>query len=245
MKKAKFLATFTNRFGLLGGENFNANLAVNGASSGVFANFNLALHTGDCQNALEKNESILKREIGARMLVFMEQIHSDKIYELKSTKDLRQKTKISYEIKTPCDAIITSLKGVGICVMVADCAPVILIDEKQVKIAVIHAGRAGVCAKIISKCLNAMKSQPQDLKLLIGAHIKGACYEVGGLDLGDFNRYKNKGFFDITQALKDEINALGIKNYEISDICTHCDDNFYSYRRDKICGRQVGVAMIL
>ena len=59
MKKAKFLATFTNRFGLLGGENFNANLAVNGASSGVFANFNLALHTSDCQNALEKNESIL------------------------------------------------------------------------------------------------------------------------------------------------------------------------------------------
>lgn len=44
MKKAKFLATFTNRFGLLGGENFNANLAVNGASSGVWANFNLALH---------------------------------------------------------------------------------------------------------------------------------------------------------------------------------------------------------
>lgn len=235
---AEILATFTNRFGLLDGKNFSSKQTLS-------KNFNLALNKNERQDFIENNESILKREIGANMLVFMEQIHGDKIAKLKSQSDLMPRTKISHIIKTPCDAIITSLKGVGICVMVADCAPIIAMDTKNAKIAVIHAGRAGVCAKILSKCVNAMQSAPENLKILVGAHIKSTCYEVGELDLGEFNSYKKNGFFDITQALKDEINELGIKNYEISDICTHCDSKFYSYRRDKICGRQIGIAMIL
>ena len=206
-----------------------------GVSKAPFDTLNLGFHTGDAAAAVAKNRELLKREIKAHSLVFMEQIHSDYVLEVTSEN-------LSDFVKTApkCDALFTRLFDVGLCVMVADCAPIIVSDEKQGIIAAIHAGRAGVCAKILSKCVQEMKSEPKDLKIIIGAHIKGSCYEIGDMNLGEFNAYKNGRFFDITAALRAEINALGVKNYEISEICSHCDKNYFSYRRDGKTGRFVG-----
>lgn len=206
-----------------------------GVSKAPFDTLNLGFHTGDAAAAVAKNRELLKREIDAHSLVFMEQIHSDYVLEVTSDN-------LSDFAKTApkCDALFTRLLNVGLCVMVADCAPIIVSDEKQGIIAAIHAGRAGVCAKILSKCVLAMKSEPKDLKIIIGAHIKGSCYEIGDMNLGEFNAYKNGGFFDITAALRAEINVLGVKNYEINEICSHCDKNYFSYRRDGKTGRFAG-----
>ena len=206
-----------------------------GVSKAPFDTLNLGFHTGDAAAAVAKNRELLKREIKAHSLVFMEQIHSDYVLEVTS-ENLSDFAKTAPK----CDALFTRLFDVGLCVMVADCAPIIVSDEKQGIIAAIHAGRAGVCAKILSKCVAQMKSEPKDLKIIIGAHIKGSCYEIGDMNLGEFNAYKNGGFFDITAALRAEINALGATNYEISEICSHCDKNYFSYRRDGKTGRFVG-----
>ena len=209
-----------------------------GVSKGAFSSLNLGFHVGDDENDVRQNRELLKNEIGANFLVFMEQIHGNKICEITS----ENLSKI-LEFPPKCDAIFTKLSGVGLCVMVADCAPIIAIDSKKSVIAAIHAGRAGVCERILTKTIKAMKSAPNDLKIIVGPHIQGACYEVGELDLGEFNKYKFKGFFDISKALNDEINALKIKNYEISELCTHCDNKYFSYRRDKITGRFAGWIM--
>ena len=206
-----------------------------GVSKAPFDTLNLGFHTGDAAAAVAKNRELLKREIKASSLVFMEQIHSDYVLEVTS-ENLSDFAKTAPK----CDALFTRLFNVGLCVMVADCAPIIVSDEKQGIIAAIHAGRAGVCAKILSKCVQEMKSEPKDLKIIIGAHIKGSCYEIGDMNLGEFNAYKNGGFFDITAALRAEINALGATNYEISEICSHCDKNYFSYRRDGKTGRFAG-----
>ena len=206
-----------------------------GVSKAPFDTLNLGFHTGDAAAAVAKNRELLKSEIKAGSLVFMEQIHSDYVLEVTS-ENLSDFAKTAPK----CDALFTRLLNVGLCVMVADCAPIIVSDEKQGIIAAIHAGRAGVCAKILSKCVLAMKSEPKDLKIIIGAHIKGSCYEIGDMNLGEFNAYKNGGFFDITAALRAEINALGATNYEISEICSHCDKNYFSYRRDGKTGRFAG-----
>ena len=206
-----------------------------GVSKAPFDTLNLGFHTGDAAAAVAKNRELLKREIKAHSLVFMEQIHSDYVLEVTS-ENLSDFAKTAPK----CDALFTRLFDVGLCVMVADCAPIIVSDEKQGIIAAIHAGRAGVCAKILSKCVQEMKSEPKDLKIIIGAHIKGSCYEIGDMNLGEFNAYKNGGFFDITAALRAEINALGATNYEISEICSHCDKNYFSYRRDGKTGRFAG-----
>ena len=206
-----------------------------GVSKAPFDTLNLGFHTGDAAAAVAKNRELLKREIKAGSLVFMEQIHSDYVLEVTS-ENLSDFAKTAPK----CDALFTRLLNVGLCVMVADCAPIIVSDEKQGIIAAIHAGRAGVCANIPSKRVREMKSEPKDLKIIIGAHIKGSCYEIGDMNLGEFNAYKNGGFFDITAALRAEINALGATNYEISEICSHCDKNYFSYRRDGKTGRFAG-----
>lgn len=215
--------------------NFGFSSRFGGVSKAPFDTLNLGFHTGDEAAAVVKNRELLKREIKAGSLVFMEQIHSDYVLEVTS-ENLSDFAKTAPK----CDALFTRLLNVGLCVMVADCAPIIVSDEKQGIIAAIHAGRAGVCAKILSKCVIAMKSEPKDLKIIIGAHIKGSCYEIGDMNLGEFNAYKNGGFFDITAALRAEINALGATNHEISEICSHCDKNYFSYRRDGKTGRFVG-----
>ena len=209
-----------------------------GISKAPFNELNLGFHTGDDKNAVKQNRELLKNEIGANSLVFMEQIHGNKICEITS-ENLDE----ILEFPPKCDAIFTKLSGVGLCVMVADCAPILAFDSKNGVIAAIHAGRAGVCERILTKTIKAMKSAPNDLKIIVGPHIQGSCYEVGELDLGEFNKYKFKGFFDISKALKDEINALNVKDYEISEVCTHCDNKYFSYRRDKITGRFAGWIM--
>lgn len=215
--------------------NFGFSSRFGGVSKAPFDTLNLGFHTGDAAAAVAKNRELLKREIKAGSLVFMEQIHSDYVLEVTS-ENLSDFAKTAPK----CDALFTRLLNVGLCVMVADCAPIIVSDEKQGIIAAIHAGRAGVCAKILSKCVLKMKSEPKDLKIIIGAHIKGSCYEIGDMNLGEFNAYKNGRFFDITAALRAEINALGATNYEISEICSHCDKNYFSYRRDGKTGRFAG-----
>lgn len=217
------LAGFTNRLG--------------GVSEGKFSSLNLGDHVGDNPADVIKNREILAQNLGVEKLKFMKQIHSDKVFLLENEDD---------ELPE-CDAVVTNLSGVGICVLVADCSPVVIIDEKRGVICVAHAGRAGVVLKISTKAFALMSekfgSKADEISVFVGANIKGGCYEVGELDLGEFNTYKIGRNFDMNAALRDEFAALGVKNLNFSEVCTHCDERYFSYRRDGVCGRFCGFAV--
>ena len=216
-------AGFTNRLG--------------GVSEGKFNSLNLGDHVGDEPRDVIKNREILARNLGVRQLKFMKQIHSDKVFVLENEED---------ELPE-CDAVITNLSDVGICVLVADCSPVVMIDERRGAICVAHAGRAGVMLKICTKAVMLMGekfgSRAGEMSVFVGANIKGGCYEVGELDLGEFNAYKIGRNFDMNAALRDEFSALGVRNLNFSEVCTHCDERYFSYRRDGVCGRFCGFAV--
>ncbi|MBP3675041.1 MAG: laccase domain-containing protein, partial [Campylobacter sp.] len=112
----RLIAGFTTKFG--------------GVSSKEYESLNLAMHVGDNASNVEKNRQILCQKIGANRLIFMDQIHSDKVEAL---NDINQ-------ILDPCDSIFTGISKVGLCVMVADCSPVLLYDKRLNLIAAIHAG---------------------------------------------------------------------------------------------------------
>lgn len=216
----RLIAGFTTKFG--------------GVSSGVYAELNLAMHVGDNANNVEKNRQILCQKIGANRLIFMDQIHSDKVEAL---NDINQ-------ILDPCDSVFTGISKVGLCVMVADCSPVLIYDKAQDKIAAIHAGRAGIVQKIISKSIEKMNSNPKNLSVIIGPNISKNCYEIKNLDLGEFNRFIKDSKFDMNLAIKDELEGLGVDNYRFLNICSHCDDRFYSYRKNGVTGRFAGFIML-
>ena len=221
--QSRIVAGFTNRLG--------------GVSEGKFSSLNLGDHVGDNLADVIKNREILAQNLGVKKLKFMKQIHSDKVFILENEDD---------ELPE-CDAVITNLSDIGICVLVADCSPVVMIDEKHGVICVAHAGRAGVTLKICTKAFVIMSekfgSKADEMSVFVGANIKGGCYEVGELDLGEFNTYKIGRNFDMNAALRDEFSALGVKNLNFSEVCTHCDERYFSYRRDGVCGRFCGFAV--
>ena len=216
---------FTTRFG--------------GVSDGAYEGLNLAGHVGDFPANVAKNREILAKQIGVapRDLKFMRQIHSNRVEILRDIDD---------ELP-PCDGVITALRGIALCVLVADCSPVLISDERRGVVAAVHAGRAGVTGKICTNAVNLMASEfgceAGDLRVFVGANIKVRNYEVGGLDLGEFNRYKNGGKFGMEAALRDEFAALGVKRVEFDPRCTLETQGLFSYRRDGVTGRFCGFAM--
>ncbi|MCR4942832.1 MAG: polyphenol oxidase family protein [Campylobacter sp.] len=221
-ENSDILAGFSNRFG--------------GLSQGKFESLNLADHVGDDIQKVLQNREIFRQKIGAKKLKFMRQIHSNIVKILEDEN----------EELGECDGVISKIGGLGICVLVADCSPVILIDEKVKLVAVLHAGRAGVISKICTKGVNLMREKfaCRDIKAFVGANIKARNYEIGELDLGEFNRYKIGKNFDINAALKDEFLELGIKEFSFDSRCTFESDELFSYRKSGVTGRFCAFAMI-
>ena len=216
---------FTTRFG--------------GVSEGAYEGLNLADHVGDLPANVAKNREILAAALGTAPfnLKFMRQIHSNRVEILRDLKD---------ELP-PCDGVITALRGVTLCVLVADCSPILIADERRGVVAAVHAGRAGVTGKICTNAVNLMASEfgceASDLRVFVGANIKARNYEVGELDLGEFNRYKKDGKFDMETALRDEFAQLGVGQAEFDPRCTFETQELFSYRRDGVTGRFCGFIM--
>ena len=216
---------FTTRFG--------------GVSEGAYEGLNLAGHVGDLPANVAKNREILAAALGIMPcnLKFMNQIHSNRVEILRDLED---------ELP-PCDGVITALRGVTLCVLVADCSPVLIADKRRGVVAAVHAGRAGVTGKICTNAVKLMKSEfgceASDLRVFVGANIKARNYEVGELDLAEFNRYKNGGKFDMEAALRDEFTALGVGRVEFDPRCTFETQGLFSYRRDGVTGRFCGFAI--
>lgn len=86
---------------------------------------NLAFHVDDDIKNVEKNRENLakKHSYKNENLVYMNQIHSDNIVIVDEK---------SPKLIDSCDAIITNRKNLPLMVMVADCIPIIVFDEKKV-----------------------------------------------------------------------------------------------------------------
>jgi len=216
---------FTTRFG--------------GVSEGAYEGLNLAGHVGDLPANVAKNREILAAALGTAPfnLKFMRQIHSNRVEILRNIDD---------ELP-PCDGVITALRGIALCVLVADCSPVLIADERRGVVAAVHAGRAGVTGKICTNAVRLMKSEfgceASDLRVFVGANIKARNYELGGLDMGEFERYKTQGHFDMNAALRDELAAAGVRNVKFDPRCTFESERHFSYRRDGVTGRFCGFVM--
>jgi hypothetical protein len=216
---------FTDRFG--------------GVSVAPFKSLNLALHVGDDPARVACNRDLLRQNIGASKLVFMEQIHGDTVVRIETGDE-----------KPVCDAMITDQEGIGLVVMVADCIPVLLWDEATRAIGVAHAGREGTRLGVAQKCALAMReSYGVDLKTLhvsMGPSIHACCYEVGLEVTKGFENFlhvrNEKYFLDLQRCNEEAFKMIGLlpEHIEVSNECSCCSKRFFSYRREQKTGRFAG-----
>jgi len=150
------------------------------------------------------------------------------------------------------DATVTSLPRIFLIIKTADCLPVLLVDEKKRVIAAAHCGWKGTLRGLLEKVIEGMKvhygSDPASILAAFGPCISGRCYEVGtdvrqsyaaaGFPDSLFRPVPgrtSKYLFDLAaanrlQLLRQDVKA---KNIYAANICTHCDAQYPSYRRDK------------
>ena len=207
-----------------------------GLSHGDFASLNLAMHVGDEIDQVLANRKLLNDRIGP--VAFMSQVHGDTIVEVRE---------LSTEAPT-ADALITDNPNLGLAVMVADCIPLLLSSMNIV--AAVHVGRAGLVNSIALKTVTRMQELGADsISAMIGPSICGSCYEVPkelhdsvvSLHPAASSRTSSGTFgLDLPAALKVALETVGVA-VESKDICTFEDENYYSYRRNQVTGRQVGV----
>ena len=220
-----------------------------GVSSEPYHELNLALHVKDNPIDVLKNREILAKKFDFYIdnLIYMEQTHSNNIQIINDT--------FTNKIEN-CDGIITNKPNIPLMVMVADCIPLLLFDKSKKVIGAVHAGRNGTFKSISKKAVTIMTkefdSNPKDIIVSLGPSIHSCCYEVGEdlaeiakKSFGDKYVIKRDGSFylDLQTLNFEQLTSAGIKeeNIEISQTCTCCDKNYFSYRRDGITGRFAGV----
>ncbi len=220
-----------------------------GVSVGRFADFNLGLRVGDDPAAVMTNRAELaaRCELAPDRLVFMHQVHG---------RDVAVIDKPTDEVDG-VDGLVTSERGLGVVVLVADCVPVLLHDAGAGVVGVAHAGRKGVAAGVVPATVEAMLrcgARLGDLSARLGPSICGACYEVPQ-ELQDevanvvpgtrtTTRAGTPGL-DLQAGIRGQLAALGVAIADGPPMrCTYEDRSFFSYRRDGLTGRQAGVAWL-
>lgn len=197
-------------------------------------NFNR--HTEDGINTLNK----LKEEFNVKEVIYLRQVHSDKVVKYAGEKH-------EEVIEKEADAIITDIKNVAFGVFTADCVPVLLIDDKKNIGAAIHSGWKGTYNSITKATIEELKREydvnVNDLKAYIGPHIRQCCYEISEDLKEKFIEKKNisvdklfKGRnLSLEECILSDLRELGIKEENINslNLCTHCCEeiSLHSYRK--------------
>ena len=207
-----------------------------GFSHGDFASWNLATHVGDDVAHVALNQAKLRDQVGE--IVVMSQVHGDTVVVI---------DQVPSEVPI-ADALITSNPNLSLVVMVADCIPLLLRSEKMV--AAVHVGRAGLVNSIALKTIAMMRDLgATTIAGYIGPAICGSCYEVPQdlqdqvVDLHPAAKSETKSgtpALDLTKALISALKSVDV-TVTVNPGCTFEDDNLFSFRRNKVTGRQAGV----
>ena len=231
---------------------------LGGNSKPPYDSLNLAYHTNDTTKAVAQNRAkILSTYFPKKRLIFCDQVHSNTI--LTPAKILSQNLQSPHKqhLQNPQiqgllesnlgqgDGIFCTNQNLVALILVADCNPVLIYDSSLGAFVALHAGRAGVCANILTNGVETLLAQGanvQNLRVFIGASIRVCCYEVGddlaGQIMRDFDtkyiqKRSGKYFLDLPLMLRNECENLGIlrENIEVLNVCSCCEKGLFSYRR--------------
>jgi YfiH family protein len=220
--------------------NYSFTDRTGGLSTGAFLSRNLATHVGDDQATVLSNRAELETLVGVP-IQFMNQVHGDAV------------ATVGVEIipVPTADALVTQSPGFGLAVMVADCIPLLLASSETV--AAVHVGRRGLMNEVALAAINEMRSRDNsEITAVVGPSICGECYEVSQNIYDEVSKRfplaasktRDGGFtLDLSRALIDQLRGLEVRVVD-EGRCTVEDSSLYSYRRDGVTGRQVGVVWL-
>lgn len=135
------------------------------------------------------------------------------------------------------DGHLTTTPGLLLCVSVADCVPVYLVDPVRRAVALLHAGWRGTARGILPRAITILEragSAVENLCMHCGPAICGDCYEVGG-EVFSACRVPpppgGRGGLDLRGLLAEQGRVSGVVNISTSQFCSrHGPGRFFSHR---------------
>jgi YfiH family protein len=216
---------------------------LGGVSSGAYDGCNLATHVGDRADDVRTNRQRVAAalDLDPARIVVMDQVHGADVTIVESAS--------GGEIPR-CDAVVTHTPGLALAVLVADCVPILLADERAGIVAAAHAGRPGFTARIVDRTIDAMCDLgAHAIEAVVGPSICGRCYEV---PVGMVSAaaavspactavsWSGTPAMDVAAGVVDRLADRGVAVTWLPG-CSREDSTLYSYRRDGTTGRYAGL----
>jgi YfiH family protein len=219
-----------------------------GVSGGVYASLNCGFGSGDVHEHVATNRARASKLLGIDpgRLCTVRQHHGTAIVVVDRPWLPSESPR--------ADAMASSVPGVALGVLGADCAAILLADPIAGVIGAAHAGWRGALAGIVVKVVQAMVgigARPDRMAAAIGPCIGAASYEVGpefpapflandGANQRFFREASRPGhfLFDLRGMVGAQLIDAGIGHTTALDADTFANpDTFFSYRH----GRSKGV----
>lgn len=230
-----------------------------GSSSTPYDTLNLAYQVGDEPADVTANRRAVAQAIGfdAARLTTARQVHGTGVKVVVGPDDVGSG---SVGMSTfEADSLLTDVRGAALAVMVADCVPVVLVDEGSGAAGAVHAGWRGVLEGALPAAIEGMRgafgTDPAGLVAFIGPHIQGCCLELDDETVERFREafgpgaVPSPGHVDLEACLRAQLEEAAGESVRVAstDACTACDPvTFFSYRRapDGVTGRQMGIVLV-
>lgn len=213
-----------------------------GISAAPYASMNLSMTTGDIPAKVEENRKKLRTLFGAATCSYSLQMHGIQVAVAKDQAE-------------EADGQITSDPCRMLVQLHADCQVAIFYDPIRHALGTAHAGWRGnvqnIYKEIIEKMGVCFGTRPQNLLVGISPSL--------GPNSAEFIHYKKElpehfwpyrvgsSCFDLWQIGKDQLIDAGVcpDHIQAAEIDTYSSPDFFSFRREKITGRNGTAAMLL
>lgn len=219
---------------------------LGGTSLGRYSSLNLGTHVGDDPHAVARNRSRVAAEFALQPedLRFMRQVHGCEVALVGPAQS----------DPPEADVMVTDDPDVALLVMVADCAPVLLLDRTEGLVAAVHAGRVGLTAGVVGAAVAALRERgAANLEAVVGPSVCPRCYEVPA-GLRDEAAAASPAAYsvsrtgtpaiDVAAGVVEQLQTAGVTVTWLPG-CTREDETLFSHRRDGLSGRFAGVIRLL
>lgn len=143
-----------------------------GVSTGDYCSLNLGTGSNDHPASVAKNRELVRTTFGANRIYSCHQVHG--CSAIKVSPDTPD--------RLVADIMVTKEPGVALCVLTADCVPVLMADTDAGIIAAVHAGWRGAVGGVVEAALEKVEQIGGDrnaVQVAIGPCILKESYEVG------------------------------------------------------------------
>ena len=214
-----------------------------GVSAGAYHSLNVSLAVGDGPEPAAENLRRMRQSLGLTGLAGAAQVHGGRAAVITSPDQA-----VLSDIPE-VDILVTTVPGLGLLIKQADCQAVMFYDPINRVVANVHCGWRGQVRNVLGETVRLLQSRfgtrPADLYAAVGPSLGPCCAEFKNFRREfppDMWTYQVRPtYFDLWRLSLDHLAAAGLlpSRLDLAGLCTRCGaDEFYSYRRDRVTGRQ-------